>query len=132
MATTGQQQPRTATRIKEGGNTCLKGWCPCRGRVGGRGDESGITLSTNMEKRMVQLRLVLGPAPASGYPEELLRPAGKVSAGGLGNVRISKAHYEKENMGIDYQGGHVRQQAAGRALPTRALVDVTETVRAQQ
>jgi hypothetical protein len=132
MATTGQQQPRTATRIKEGGNTCLKGWCRCGDRVGGSGEEAGFVLSAKMDKRMQQLRLCLGPPPAAGYPEELLRPAGKASTGGLGNVRISKAHFEKENLGLGYQDGHVRQQAAGRVLPTRALVEVTETVRAQQ
>eukprot|EP00966_Prymnesium_polylepis_P071407 1658908-Prymnesium_polylepis.2 len=88
MATTGQQQARTATRIKEGGNTCLKGWCRCGGTgsaAARSGEEAGFVLSAKMDKRLQQLRLCLGPPPAAGYPEELLRPAGRASAGGLGN-----------------------------------------------
>lgn len=115
------------------GKLCLKGHCPCRGRVSGNGKEAGLRLPAKMDKRKEMLRAILGPAPKDGYPEELLRPPGKVAGGGLGDVRVSKAHFDENDLRIASASasGKVRVHRAG-AKPRVPLAEVREAVHKQQ
>ena len=131
--------PATVTGHKlQSYNKCLGGHCPCGGRVGGSGMEAGLCLPAKMPKREQWLQTLLG-ADRKKWPEELLRPPGKKSEGGLGNVRVAKAHFEKDGVLVGLKAtascatGKVRLSAAGTsATPSAPLADVTNTVRQQQ
>ena len=93
---TAAEGTRHASRVSQA-KRCLKGYCTCEGRVSGSGAEAGMRLPAKMPNRLKWLRLLLGPPPAGGYPEEsprhLLRPPGKVADGGMGDVRVVTSYH---------------------------------------
>jgi hypothetical protein len=91
--------PATELRKRESGKLCLKGFCPCKQKVG----KTGARLSAIPDKRKVQLRDLLG-RDASRWPPELLLPGG-TGDGKLGDVRVWWGHYDKENLNVTTVNG---------------------------
>jgi hypothetical protein len=118
------------TSRKEPGKKCCCG--KCGGFVGGTGSESGVRLPAKMAKRNEWLKKLF---QGREIPAKLLLPPGKVEAGGMGDVRVSKAHFDSGELQLSVRKstGELRTTVQGtRALPRRPLAEVRATVANQQ